>query len=98
MKCLQAPVLAVPQTLTRRDWSLALGFFVLTVLLGAMLMVPRVTGVLIDDGIYVTTAKALATGQGYRLINLPGEPLQTKYPPIYPALLALVWNRPPIFL
>ena len=97
MKCLQAPVLAVPQTLTRRDWSLALGFFVLTVLLGAMLMVPRVTGVLIDDGIYVTTAKALATGQGYRLINLPGEPLQTKYPPIYPALLALVWKVWPTF-
>src|SRR5689334_15476136 len=37
-----------------------------------------------DDSIYLTTAKALATGQGYRIISLPYEPAQTKYPPFYP--------------
>jgi hypothetical protein len=97
MKALKAPLLPVLQTLTPRDWSLALGFLALTVLLGALQMAPGVTGVMLDDGIYVSTAKALATGQGYRLINLPWEPLQTKYPPLYPAVLALVWKVWPAF-
>jgi hypothetical protein len=50
-----------------------------------------------DDAIYLTTAKALATGQGYRIISLPSEPLQTKYPPLFPALLSLVWRLYPSF-
>ena len=50
-----------------------------------------------DDGIYVVTAKALATGQGYRIISLPDAPAQTKYPPFYPWLLSLVWRARPDF-
>jgi hypothetical protein len=50
-----------------------------------------------DDGIYATTAKALATGQGYRIISLPDEPAQTKYPPLYPLLLSLIWRAWPEF-
>jgi hypothetical protein len=50
-----------------------------------------------DDGIYVTTAKALATGQGYRIISLPYKPAQTKYPPFYPFLLSLIWRAYPAF-
>ena len=50
-----------------------------------------------DDGIYVTTAKALATGEGYRIISLPYEPAQTKYPPLYPFLLSLIWRVYPHF-
>ena len=45
-----------------------------------------------DDSLYVTTAKALASGQGYRIISLPYEPAATKYPPLYPFLLSLVWR------
>jgi hypothetical protein len=50
-----------------------------------------------DDSIYATTAKALATGQGYRVISLPYEPAQTKYPPFYPFLLSLIWRAYPQF-
>jgi 4-amino-4-deoxy-L-arabinose transferase-like glycosyltransferase len=50
-----------------------------------------------DDGIYVTTAKALAQGEGYRIISLPYEPAQTKYPPLYPFLLSLIWRAYPEF-
>jgi 4-amino-4-deoxy-L-arabinose transferase-like glycosyltransferase len=50
-----------------------------------------------DDSIYVTTAKALATGEGYRIISLPYEPAQTKYPPFYPFLLSLIWRVYPQF-
>ena len=37
-------------------------------------------GIYHDDGIYLVTAKALAEGKGYRIINLPAELPQTKYP------------------
>lgn len=50
-----------------------------------------------DDSVYLTTAKALATGAGYRIISLPYEPAQTKYPPFYPFLLSLVWRLFPEF-
>jgi hypothetical protein len=60
-------------------------------------MVVGVCGVYHDDAIYVSTAKALAEGQGYRLINLPDSPVQTKYPILYPGLLALIWKLWPRF-
>ncbi len=60
-------------------------------------MAPGVVGVFHDDGIYVATAKALAEGRGYRLIDLPGEPPQTKYPFLYPAVLAILWRLWPVF-
>jgi hypothetical protein len=58
---------------------------------------PQQFGRLHDDSIYVTTAKALATGQGYRIISLPYEPGQTKYPPFHPFLLSLIWRAFPQF-
>lgn len=50
-----------------------------------------------DDSLYLVSAKALATGQGYRVISLPGNPVQTKSPPAYPFLLSLVWRMYPSF-
>jgi len=62
----------------------------------AALNAPAV-GMFHDDGIYLVTAKALATGHGYRIISLPGEIAQTKYPILFPALLAAVWKMSPQF-
>ena len=42
-----------------------------------------------DDGIYLTTARSLAQGTGYRHIENPGSPYQTKYPIFYPAILSV---------
>lgn len=50
-----------------------------------------------DAGIYLVTAKALATGRGYRIVSLPTEPAQTKYPVLYPAVLAVIWKLAPKF-
>ena len=50
-----------------------------------------------DDSIYWTSAKSLAQGDGYRIDSLPGQPYQTKYPPMYPALLAVIWKLWPNF-
>ena len=54
-------------------------------------------GVFQDDGIYVVLGKALASGEGYRYLNLPGAPYATHYPPGYPLLLALLWKVSPQF-
>jgi hypothetical protein len=43
-----------------------------------------------DDAAYVSTARAIAEGRGPRLEYLPGAPYATKYPLLWPALLAAV--------
>jgi hypothetical protein len=58
---------------------------------------PGAFGRWVDDGIYLITAKALAEGDGYRHVYLPGEPYQTKYPILYPAVLSLIWRVSPQF-
>jgi len=68
----------------------------LTLCCGRHVLDPR-CGEYHDDAIYLSTAKALAEGDGYRLAHLPGAPPQTKYPPLYPALLAGLWKLWPDF-
>jgi hypothetical protein len=50
-----------------------------------------------DDAILFGSAKSLADGNGYRIASLPSAPFQTKYPPLYPALLSVVWRVYPDF-
>jgi hypothetical protein len=78
------------------------GFILAAVLVGASFfyiasITPSSFGFYHDDGIYVVTAKALATGKGYRIISLPGEPIQTKSPPLHPLLLSVIWRVYPEF-
>ena len=69
-----------------------------TALAIALIAVPNwPAGVFQDDGIYVILGKALATGEGYRYLNLPGAPYATHYPPGYPLFLALLWKVSPQF-
>jgi hypothetical protein len=50
-----------------------------------------------DDSVYFVSAKSIAGGQGYRILSFPGQPFQTKYPPLHPLLLAGVWKINPNF-
>jgi hypothetical protein len=50
-----------------------------------------------DDGLLFVSAKSLADGNGFRIANLPENPSQTKFPPLYPALLSLIWRLNPDF-
>jgi hypothetical protein len=50
-----------------------------------------------DDGIYWVSAKSLASGEGYRVVSLPGQPYAVKYPPLYPLYLSLAWRLQPAF-
>jgi len=70
--------------------ALALAVALLTV-------TPWPVGVFQDDAIYVVLAKALATGDGFRMINMPGAPHATHFPPGYPLLLAGLWKLFPSF-
>ena len=58
---------------------------------------PNIAGLYHDDGVYLACSKSLATGQGYRIISLPEQPYQTKYPPLFSLLLAPVWWISPEF-
>lgn len=51
----------------------------------------EIAGFTRDDGIYLVLGKALASGKGLALLNMPGDPWQVKYPIGYPLLLALGW-------
>jgi hypothetical protein len=44
-----------------------------------------------DDGVLFVTAKSAAEGS-YRIESLPENPSQTKFPPLYPAYLSIVWR------
>ncbi|HSA57075.1 MAG TPA: glycosyltransferase family 39 protein [Gemmatimonadaceae bacterium] len=70
---------------------------VLVLLVAIMTISPWPVGVFEDDGIYTVLARSLATGEGYRLTNLPGSPNATHYPPGYPFVLSLLWRMSPAF-
>jgi hypothetical protein len=74
---------------------LVLGALALAVAL--LTVTPWPVGVFQDDAIYVVLAKALASGEGFRMINMPGSPHATHFPPGYPLLLAALWKLAPSF-
>ena len=62
-----------------------------------LLRLDSLAGALIDDGWYMLLGKAIATGQGYTLINSPSPGMVPFYPPAFPALLSLVFRLFPSF-
>jgi hypothetical protein len=52
----------------------------------------RSLGTMYDDVVYVSLAKAIATGEGYHSIHLVGAPVHEKFPPGVPAVYALAWR------
>lgn len=63
----------------------------------AMMVDAFTVGIAHDDGMYVILAKAIATGQGYRWLHIPGAPPASHFPPGYPAVLAFLWWLFPAF-
>jgi len=64
---------------------------------GAFAVDGQPVGVLRDDAMYVLLAKSIASGHGYRWLNLPGAPAAIHFPPGYPAFLAVLWWIAPAF-
>lgn len=65
--------------------------------LGLYTWEPMPAGVWHDDGVYVLLGRTLAEGGGLRYGGVVGEPPATKFPPLYPAVLAGVWRLVPEF-
>lgn len=86
--------MAVVAFIERRAPWIAAGIALLAALLT---MTSDPIGVFYDDAIYLLTAKALAEGQGYVYATLPGMPPAIHYPPLFPAMLAVVWKLAPAF-
>jgi hypothetical protein len=82
--------------MTLRRMGLAVALSILVGLYVLALLAPA-AGLYHDDAIYVVTAKAMAEGQGYRVISLPGEIAQTKYPFVFPIMLSVLWKLYPDF-
>jgi hypothetical protein len=53
---------------------------------------PIGAGIYYDDGAYLALGRSLAGGDGYAYSNLPGNVPGVKYPPAYPAVLAVAWK------
>ena len=81
--------------LRERHWAMLTAVIALAVTMAAFQPLP--VGVWVDDGHYVILARALATGEGYRYLNLPGAPFATHFPPGYPAFLAVLTRLVPAF-
>ena len=50
-----------------------------------------------DDGLLFISARSLTSEGGYRISSLPENPSQTKFPPLYPLYLSLIWRINPHF-
>jgi len=70
---------------------------VLAILAGVHAIDASPLGVFYDDAHYAILARALAFGDGYRYVNLPGAPVATHFPPGYAAFLAVLWRIAPDF-
>lgn len=71
-------------------WLLLAGLLAMVLRFAHALMVPAWVGHIGDDGMYVTTARALADGLGYRYPYSPELEHATRYPILYPAMLAVI--------
>ena len=95
--------LAVPQPLDSTRLRLGISRLlpwlapVLTMAVGIFAVDGSPVGAARDDSMYVVLAKSLATGHGFRWLNIPGTPAAAHFPPGYPAVLALLWKLDPAF-
>jgi len=62
-----------------------------------LLRLDKVVGFVVDDAWYVLLAKAMATGQGYTIINSPSPGIVPFYAPGFPALLSIFYRLAPSF-
>lgn len=73
------------------------GVIVAVVALIYILRLDDVAGLMLDDAWYIILGKALAQGDGFRLISSAATPILPSVPPGFPALLAIVFAFNPAF-
>jgi hypothetical protein len=84
-------------TSRRRVW-VALGAMLILYVFAALRVNPVAAfGLRSDDALYFASAKSLAQGHGYFLPSFPVQLRATKYPELYPLILAGIWKLDPRF-
>jgi MFS family permease len=88
-----APELSAPPRRRHRLRFLILSIIILAYIFMVLRLQPaNFFGLMQDDSIYFSSAKAIAAGQGYILPSLPGTPRATKYPILLPWLQSWIWR------
>jgi len=93
------PESKAPETKSRQNLWLAIaaaGAAALFFVIYAMRL-DKTVGMFQDDAWYALLGKALATGQGYTLVNSPTPGILPLYPPAFPFLLSLAFRIAPQF-
>jgi hypothetical protein len=72
--------------------AVLVGLVVVVVHLLASFASALLVGAINDDGVYLVLGRALAEGHGYHSAHLVGSPVQVKYPPGFPLVLAFLWQ------
>lgn len=81
----------------RRVW-VALGALLVLYAFAALRVNPVAAfGLRADDALYFASAKSLAQGRGYFLPSFPVQLHASKYPELYPLMLAGIWKLDPYF-
>ncbi len=80
----------LPEWLISHKNQMLLVIIILYIFLGIVHFQPELS-VIGDNAQLLILGKALATGQGYHQINMPFNPIHTKYPIGFPALLAIFY-------
>jgi hypothetical protein len=75
----------------------AIGFVIAATVAIYLLRLNRAAGLMVDDAWYMLLAKAIADGNGYRLVSSATTPILPLYPPGFPAILSLVFRASPEF-
>lgn len=75
-----------------RAWPLALRAAAPALIAIVLLLPSWPAGLFYDDCTYPALEQAIASGYGFRYLNLPGDPAATHFPPLYPALLSVLWR------
>ena len=84
----------------QRRYTAPVAWATLALVLAALVFATQnrdIVGLFHDDGVYAASARSLARDATYVIPSLPDEPFQTKYPPAYSLLLAIVWLAFPSF-
>ncbi|MDH5588921.1 MAG: hypothetical protein OEZ65_08555 [Gemmatimonadota bacterium] len=68
------------------------GLAVLVMVVGLSAWRPVPAGVWHDDGVYLMVSRGIAQGHGLVYDGVPGSPPAVKFPPAYPAFLAVLWS------
>jgi hypothetical protein len=76
---------------------LAIGVPIALVVAVYVLRLDRVVGLIVDDAWYALLGRAIARGDGYRLVNAPVPGVLPPNPPGFALLLSLVFRIAPIF-